>query len=101
MDLKDKDTALVIINQEREMIGTYVPTKYTPGGNAVPYAASLILALKTIKSWRFPKNPKDNLFKGHEIEVTIIKSKVNNPWRKAMVKLYYPSPVAQPDEVNF
>jgi RecA/RadA recombinase len=94
MDFKNTDTAFVVINQEREMIGTYVPTKYTPGGNAVPYAASLIVALKTIKSWRFPKDPKNGLYQGHEVEATIIKSKVNQPWRTAKFKLYYPHPVA-------
>jgi RecA/RadA recombinase len=98
MDFKDSNTAFVIINQEREMIGTYVPTKYTPGGNAVPYAASLIVALKTIKSWRFPKAPKDNLYLGHEVEATIIKSKVNQPWRTKKFKLYYPNPMPVADE---
>lgn len=95
MDFKNTDTAFVVINQEREVIGSYVPQKYTPGGNAVPYAASLIVALKTIKSWRFPKSPKDGLYLGHEVEATIIKSKVNQPWRVAKFKLYYPKPVAQ------
>jgi len=92
MELKNNNTALVIINQEREMIGTYVPTKYTPGGMGPLYAASLILALKTIPSWRFPKGAKDDEFKGHEIEVTVKKSKVSQPHRKTKVKLYYVNP---------
>lgn len=100
MDLKNTDTALVVINQEREMVGSYVPQKYTPGGMAVPYAASLMLSLKTIKSWRFPKDPKDNIYLGHEIEVTIIKSKVNQPWKKKRIKLYYPNPVPVEPEVE-
>jgi RecA/RadA recombinase len=89
MELKNKDTALVIINQEREVIGSYVPMKYTPGGMGPVYAASLILGLKTIPSWRFPKDAKDGQFKGHEIEVTILKSKVSQPHRKTKIKLYY------------
>lgn len=100
MDFKDTNTAFVIINQEREMIGTYVPTKYTPGGNAVPYAASLIVALKTIKSWRFPDKPKNGVYQGHEIEATIIKSKVNQPWRTKKFKLYYPNPMPVAEEMN-
>lgn len=92
MDFKATNTAFVIINQERDVIGSYTPQKYTPGGNAVPYAASLIVALKTIKSWRFPQKPKDNVYLGHEVEATIIKSKVNNPWRTKKFKLYYPNP---------
>jgi recombination protein RecA len=88
--LKNNDTALVIINQEREMIGTYVPVKYTPGGMGPQYSASLILGLKTIPSWRFPKSATDGGYKGHEIEVTVLKSKVSTPHRKAKIKLYYP-----------
>ncbi|RTL04846.1 hypothetical protein EKK58_09485 [Candidatus Dependentiae bacterium] len=98
MDFKNTNTAFVVINQEREVIGSYVPQKYTPGGSAVPYAASLIVALKTIKSWRFPKSPKDGVYSGHEVEATIIKSKVNQPWRTEKFKLYYPKPVAMPQE---
>ena len=87
MELKRTKTALVIINQEREMIGGYVPVKYTPGGMGVPYAASLMVALKTTKGARFPKSGPP--FKGHEVTAEIIKSKVNKPWRKATFKLYY------------
>lgn len=97
MDLKDTNTAFVVINQEREVIGSYVPQKYTPGGTGVPYAASLIVALKTIKSWRFPQKPKDGVYQGQEVEATIIKSKVNVPWRTAKFKIYYPNPVADND----
>lgn len=107
MELKNSDTALVIINQEREMIGTYVPTKYTPGGMGPVYAASLILGLKTIPSWRFPKDSKAGAYKGHEIEVTILKSKVSQPHRKTKIKLYYQESVQpldlvdEPEEVAF
>lgn len=100
MDFKNTNTAFVVINQEREMIGTYVPTKYTPGGNAVPYASSLIIALKTIKSWRFPQKPRNGLYLGHEVEATIIKSKVNQPWRSKRFKLYYPNPMADVQELE-
>lgn len=93
MDLKKTNTAMVFINQEREMIGTYVPTKYTPGGTAIPFQASLIVALKSIKSWRFPQKPKDGIYEGQEVEATIIKSKVNTPWRAKRFKLYYPNPM--------
>lgn len=100
MKLKNTDTALVIINQEREVIGSYAPIKYTPGGMGPVYAASLMLRLKTIKSWRFPKDPKDNLYLGHEVEVEIIKSKVSQPWRKTKVKLFYPEPMPEEPEVE-
>lgn len=92
MDLKRTDTAMVFINQEREVLGSYVPMKYTPGGMGIPYQASLMIALKTIKSWRFPQKPKDGVYEGQEVEATIIKSKVNQPWRTKKFKLYYPEP---------
>lgn len=95
MELKNSDTALVIINQEREVIGSYVPQKYTPGGMGPIYASSLILGLKTIPSWRFPKDAKEGRFEGHEIEVTIIKSKVSQPHRKKKIKLFYVNPEAE------
>lgn len=100
MELKNTNTALVIINQERDVIGSYVPQKYTPGGMGPIYAASLIMHLKTIPSWRFPKDAKNGAYKGHEIEVTIVKSKVSQPHRKQKIKLYYvgEQPVSHPDE---
>ncbi len=87
MELKRTGTALVVINQEREVIGSYAPIKYTPGGMGVIYAASLIVSLKTAKSARFPKTGPP--FTGHAVTAEIIKSKVNDPWRKAEFKLYY------------
>jgi len=96
MDFKRTNTAFVIINQERDKIGTYYPEKYTPGGNAVPYAASLLIQLKTTKSARYPvakQGAKRHIYLGHEVTATIIKSKVNNPWRSATFKLHYPNPV--------
>lgn len=86
-ELRKTKTALVVINQEREVIGGYVPQKYTPGGSAVPYAASLIISLKTTKGARFPKTGPP--FAGHEVTAEIIKSKVNTPWRKSTFKLFY------------
>lgn len=94
-DLRRSKTALVFINQTRDKIGTYSPETYTPGGTGVLYNASLMISLKTIKSWRFPK-PKvaadKHTYLGHEVEATIIKSKVNTPWRVRKFKLLYPDP---------
>ena len=95
MDLKATDTAMVFINQVRDVIGSYVPQTYTPGGTAIPFQASLIIGLKTIKSWRFPQKPKDGLYLGQEVEATIVKSKVNQPHRVKKFKLFYPNPHAE------
>lgn len=89
MELKRTNTALVIINQERETIGSYGPIKYTPGGMGVPYVASLMVALRSNKGDRFPKSGPP--FKGQAVTAEIIKSKVNEPWRKSSFKLYYAS----------
>jgi recombination protein RecA len=95
MDLKRTDTAMVFINQVRDVIGGYVPQTYTPGGTGIPFQASLIVQLKTIPSWKFPDKPKGGIYLGHEVEALIIKSKVNIPNRKGKFKLYYPEPHAE------
>lgn len=104
-DLRDTKTALVIINQTRDKIGTYTPETYTPGGTGKDYNASLMISLKTIKSWRFGRTASDTKAKkfiGQEVEATIIKSKVNTPWRTAKFKLYYPQPREEaPNDTQF
>lgn len=87
MELKRTKTALIIINQERETIGNYGPVKYTPGGMGVVYAASLMISLRSNKADRFPRSGPP--FKGQEVTAEIIKSKVNQPWRKTKFKLVY------------
>lgn len=102
-DLRESKTAFVIINQTRDKIGTYTPETYTPGGTGKDYNASLMISLKTIKSWRFGRTAADTKAKrfiGHEVEATIIKSKVNVPWRNGRFKLYYPQPIDNSDEVD-
>ncbi|MCA9325956.1 hypothetical protein KDA23_07940 [Candidatus Saccharibacteria bacterium] len=100
-DLRNSKTAFVIINQTRDKIGTYTPETYTPGGTGKDYNSSLMISLKTIKSWRFGRTAADTkkkLFIGQEVEATIIKSKVNTPWRTAKFKLYYPKPIDKSSE---
>lgn len=101
-DLRSTGTAFVIINQTRDKIGTYTPETYTPGGTGKDYNSSLMISLKTIKSWRFGRTAtetKAKKFIGQEVEATIIKSKVNTPWRTAKFKLFYPEPrQEEPDE---
>lgn len=79
--LNKTKTALVFINQQREVIGSYYPVKFTPGGHALPYAASLRLELKTTKADR-----KDW---GHIVHVEVVKSKVSRPFQKTEFKLKY------------
>lgn len=95
MDLKRTNTAMVFINQVRDTVGTPYPDTYTPGGTGILFQASLIVQLRSAKSWRFPRPKKDvknHIYFGQEVEATIIKSKVNNPGRVKKFKLYYPNP---------
>lgn len=97
MDLKRTNTAMVFINQVRDVIGTPYPDTYTPGGTGIPFQASLIVQLRSAKSWRFPaakRGSTSHVFEGQEVEATIIKSKVNNPGRVKKFKLFYPNPSA-------
>lgn len=101
MDLKKTNTAMVFINQVRDVVGGFYPDTYTPGGTAIPFQASLIVQLRSAKSWRFPKmkqGAKGHVFEGQKVEATIVKSKVNNPGRVKEFNLYYPNPHPATDE---
>lgn len=80
MSLSKSGTALVFINQQRDSMNPYVP-RFTPGGFAVPYAASLRLELRTTK--------KDRQEDGHTVHVEVEKSRVCKPYQKTKFKLKY------------
>lgn len=79
--LHKSKAAIVFINQQRETMNMYGPAKTTPGGHALPFAASLRLELKTTKADR-----KDW---GHWVNFEITKSKVCKPYQKSRFKLEY------------
>jgi RecA/RadA recombinase len=81
------DCAAVFINQLRETMEIYGPKKSTPGGHALPYAASLRLELSTTKADRI--RDKDGGFKGHKVTVEVTKSKVSRPHQKTQFKIDY------------
>lgn len=77
--------AVVFINQMRESMSMYV-SKFTPGGKALPYAASLRLELKTAS--------KDKIIKkgevaGHWVTAEVTKSRVCKPHQSARFELLY------------
>lgn len=84
--LRDNKCTLLLINQERQSIGGYMQTIYTPGGNGIKYAASMRIRLTTTLGDRFPKGGP---FKGQEVTAEIKKSKVSPPYKKGKFKLYY------------
>lgn len=79
--LAKSNTAVVFINQQRESMNPYGPSKFTPGGYAVPYAASLRLELKSNKADKF-----DN---GQWVHAEVEKSRVCKPYQKTKFKLLY------------
>lgn len=79
-------SAVVFINQQRETMSSYGYAKFTPGGHALPYAASLRLELKTVKADRIIKNSETI---GHWITVEVEKSRVCRPYQKTRFKLKY------------
>lgn len=83
--LGKSNCALIFINQIREGMSIYVP-KFTPGGKALPYAASLRLELSASKSERIVK---DGVSIGHKVNVEVTKSRVCPPHQKTSFKLYY------------
>lgn len=79
--LSKSNTAVVFINQQRESMNPYGPQKFTPGGFALPYAASLRLELKS--------NKADKLENGQWVHVEVEKSRVCKPYQKTKFKLDY------------
>jgi recombination protein RecA len=80
-------TAMLFINQERDVIGDmYGPKRYTPGGKAVEYAASMRIRLTSNKSDRI-------VVKGDKIGKTVTaeltKNKVGIPEKTATFTIYY------------
>lgn len=67
-------TALVIISQLREMLGSYVPMKVVPGGNAIRFYASLRFEITKSAI----KEGTD--VKGVTLKVKCVKNKLNTPY---------------------
>ncbi len=78
--------AMLFINQLRESPSVYVP-KFTPGGRALPYAASLRLELSYNRSSRI--SDKAGGYTGHRVLVEVTKSKVCKPYQKTEFDLEY------------
>lgn len=78
--------ALVFINQIRESMIAYGNPQFTPGGKALPYAASLRIELKTAKADRIIK---DGVTTGHRVNFEITKSRICPPHQKGSFKLIY------------
>lgn len=85
--LGKSNCALVFINQLRDSMILYGDPQFTPGGKALPYAASLRIKLSTVKADRIPH--KDGGVAGHKVTALVVKSKVGAPHRSTQFKLMY------------
>jgi recombination protein RecA len=79
--IRGSNTAIVFINQQREKIASWGPVKFTPGGWALPFAASLRLELKCKKA-----DIKETY---QLVEVVVTKSRFTRPLIRTEFKLYY------------
>lgn len=84
--LRKSNTALVFVNQQRQTINQYGSLKFTPGGLALGYAASLRLELRTTKADRILKEKE---VVGHWINFEVEKSRICKPFQKGRFKLLY------------
>lgn len=79
--------AVVFINQEKEVIGNmYGPQRYTPGGKALEYAASLRLRLTSNKADRIVREGEKV---GKKVKAEVTKNKVGTPDREAQFIITY------------
>lgn len=77
------NTALIFINQLREMLGGYVPMKTTPAGNAIKFYASM--RFEITKS--VIKEGTD--IKGVNLKVKCIKNKLSTPFLTTEIEAIY------------
>lgn len=84
--LGDTKCAVVFINQLRETMELYGNKRTTPGGRALPYAASLRLELSSHAADRIIK---DKINTGHWVNVKVSKTKLGKPFLVTKFKLEY------------
>jgi recombination protein RecA len=86
--LGKSNCAVVFINQLRDSMIMYGDPQFTPGGKALPYAASLRIKLSTTKADRLPGKTGEPA-RGHKVTFEIVKSRVCAPHQKGQFKLMY------------
>lgn len=74
-------SAVVFVNQQRDTFNSWGTVRFTPGGHALPYAASLRIELKSGKT--------DKKEKYQLVTAIVEKSRFDRPYKTAEFKLYY------------
>jgi len=79
--MEKHNATVVILNQTRDKIGTYVPTKTTAGGgNALPFYASCRLETKTMQKIEKKLSAKKKKILGINVKLINRKNKTHRPF---------------------
>lgn len=76
----EADTLLVCLNQTRKNLGAYVVTDTPTGGNAIGFASSVRISVRTSNSKRIER--KGELV-GTTVTAEVVKNKLASPFKKA------------------
>lgn len=80
----EAECALMFINQLRDKIGTYVPTKSTSGGNALKFFASIRIEIKN----KGKIKDGDDVI-GFSQQITVVKNKIAPPYKVITADIIY------------
>lgn len=79
--MEKHNATVVILNQTRDKIGTYIPTKTTAGGgNALPFYASCRLETKTMQKIEKKLSAKKKKILGINVKLKNVKNKTHRPF---------------------
>lgn len=83
-NVRDKNIAVVFLNQVRDKIGTYFKSFETPGGHALKHYTSIRIFLS-----RGKKIKQGDLHIGNYITASVVKNKVSIPFRSTSIPLIF------------
>ena len=84
--LSKRHNTLLMINQIRNNIGNTYVQHVRPGGNALPFYASLALEVRRGETY---EDPKDKVQNGHDVAIRVEKNKNGPAYRKTVIPLMY------------